>query len=187
MHMSWFEILKNAVKPAKKDNKVHAGGEANESHNDDKPDQIMPPAPPTMPAQPTPPTMPPTMPPAMPAQPVPSAPPTMPAPQTPPAGPVPGMGIDKPSTHGTQLRPTKLAKKDKAISANNEAISRLSSREKEVFLFCMEGMKMKDIAVIMNIKTSTVNGYCRDIYRKLGVNSKTQLIIKYSEYKNVIK
>ena len=61
--------------------------------------------------------------------------------------------------------------------------SSLFPREKEVFLHLLDGEKMKDIAEELHIKTSTVNGYCREIYRKLGVNSKAQLILQYSSYR----
>ena len=63
-----------------------------------------------------------------------------------------------------------------------EATLNLSPREKEVFQFLIAGAKMKDIADKLGIKTSTVNGYCRQIYRRLGVNSKPQLILRYSDY-----
>ena len=67
----------------------------------------------------------------------------------------------------------------------SDAIARLSPREKEVFDFCLRGEKMKFMAAKLNIKTSTVNGYCRDVYRKLRVNSKAQLILLYSDFKNI--
>ena len=47
------------------------------------------------------------------------------------------------------------------------AISNLSPREAEVFQHLMSGEKMKDIAEVLGIRTSTVNGYCRQIYRQL--------------------
>ena len=65
-------------------------------------------------------------------------------------------------------------------SSKTQALARLAPREAEVFAHCLNGTKMKDIAEEMRIKTSTVNGYCREIYKKLGVNSKAQLIIKYA-------
>ena len=62
-------------------------------------------------------------------------------------------------------------------------VERLFPREREVFLRLLEGAKMREIAEELNIKTSTVNGYCREVYRKLDVNSKAQLILRYSAYR----
>jgi len=59
-------------------------------------------------------------------------------------------------------------------------VLKLYPREREVFHRLLDGEMMKDIATELNIKTSTVNAYCREIYKKLGVNSKAQLIIQYS-------
>ncbi|MCL2060451.1 MAG: helix-turn-helix transcriptional regulator [Oscillospiraceae bacterium] len=72
----------------------------------------------------------------------------------------------------------------KCVSALSkaQAVARLSPREAEVFAHCLKGAKMKDIADAMHIKTSTVNSYCKEVYKKLGVNSKTQLILQYFEY-----
>lgn len=89
-----------------------------------------------------------------------------------------------PETSETELHAETAASKPVAGSkteANAAAlVSRLSPREKEVFLRLLDGAKMKDIAAELNIKTSTVNGYCREIYKLLGVNSKSQLILRYS-------
>ena len=65
-----------------------------------------------------------------------------------------------------------------------QAVARLTPREREVFARFLEGAKMKEIAGELQIKTSTVNGYCRDMYRKLGVNSKAQLILQYSKFRS---
>ena len=52
-----------------------------------------------------------------------------------------------------------------------------------MFQGLLAGEKMKDIAVVLGIRTSTVCGYCREIYRELGVNSKAKLILRYSKYR----
>ena len=67
--------------------------------------------------------------------------------------------------------------------AIGQAVQKLSPREAEVFQCLLKGAKMKDIAEELNIKTSTVNGYCREIYRQLGVNSKALLILRYSNFR----
>jgi len=78
--------------------------------------------------------------------------------------------------------------KRKAGAASKlQSVSELSPREREVFLRLLEGAKMRDIADELGIKTSTVNGYCREIYRTLGVNSKAQLIIQYAGHRKHIE
>ena len=68
---------------------------------------------------------------------------------------------------------------------DHRSVSRLSPRETEVFQGLLAGEKMKDIATVLGIRTSTVCGYCREIYRELGVNSKAKLILQYSNYRQV--
>ena len=70
-----------------------------------------------------------------------------------------------------------------AAGPGEQATLLLSPREAQVFRRLMEGAKMRDIADELSIKTSTVNGYCGEVYKKLGVNSKAQLILRYSEFK----
>jgi len=99
-------------------------------------------------------------------------------------------------TKKPEQRPPRNTKKKKSPDASNETASgrkedtrtpveRLFPREREVFIRLLEGMKMRDIADELNIKTSTVNGYCREVYRKLGVNSKAQLILRYAEFREL--
>ncbi len=65
--------------------------------------------------------------------------------------------------------------------AKREVLAKLSPREQQVLVRLLEGMKMREIAGELEIQTSTVNGYCREIYRKLGVNSKAMLILRYAD------
>ena len=109
-----------------------------------------------------------------------------------PAGKTGGAGMANPAgkTGGTKSAPLERGgnspqvKTDLDDSFKRQAVARLAPREREVFYRCLEGAMMKDIAAELNIKTSTVNGYCREVYKKLGVNGKVQLILLYSEYKN---
>ena len=66
---------------------------------------------------------------------------------------------------------------------DRKRVLKLSPREEEVFQGLLAGEKMKDIAKELGIKTSTVCGYCREIYRELEVNSKAKLILRYSKYR----
>ena len=69
------------------------------------------------------------------------------------------------------------------ILTEDRSVSKLSPRESEVFQGLLAGEKMKDIATVLGIRTSTVCGYCREIYRELGVTSKAKLILRYSKYR----
>jgi len=82
-----------------------------------------------------------------------------------------------------QTEPTLQATCEVLSAADGQTVSGLSPREAEVFRRLLDGAKMKDIATELGVMTSTVNGYCRQVYRKLGVNSKAQLILRYSEYR----
>ena len=66
---------------------------------------------------------------------------------------------------------------------NENAVLNLSPREMDVFQGLLAGEKMKDIANVLGIRTSTVCGYCKEIYRELGVNSKAKLILRYSAFR----
>jgi DNA-binding CsgD family transcriptional regulator len=55
----------------------------------------------------------------------------------------------------------------------------LSPREKDVYVLLLRGFTMRQIGLEFNISFSTVNSHCRAIYRKLGVNSRTEILVKY--------
>lgn len=58
-------------------------------------------------------------------------------------------------------------------------IALLSNREYDVYLLLLEGYTLKESAKQLSIKYSTVNTHMTGIYRKLGVNSRAELIINY--------
>ena len=45
----------------------------------------------------------------------------------------------------------------------------------------LEGMKAKEIALKASISVSGANYFIKKIYRKLNVNTKTELVIRYFE------
>ena len=51
-----------------------------------------------------------------------------------------------------------------------------SKREFEVCELLIEGHTMRQIAAILGISYSTVNTYCTSIYRKVGINSRVELL-----------
>lgn len=58
----------------------------------------------------------------------------------------------------------------------------LSKREIEVCKLMLEGYTLRQISGILSIAYSTVNTYCTSSYRKLNINSKTELIMLFKEY-----
>jgi DNA-binding CsgD family transcriptional regulator len=64
----------------------------------------------------------------------------------------------------------------------------LSKREIEVCKLLLKGYTMRQISAIISISYSTVNTYCTSLYRKLGINSRTELLIIFKDYPiNIIK
>ena len=60
-----------------------------------------------------------------------------------------------------------------------ERLASLTLREREVFALLMEGLTMRRSAEELGVKFTTVNSHCRHIYRKLGVNSRAEFILRY--------
>jgi DNA-binding CsgD family transcriptional regulator len=61
---------------------------------------------------------------------------------------------------------------------------KLSNRETQVCRLLIEGYTLRQISAILSIAYSTVNTYCTTAYRKLNINSRTELIILYKDYVN---
>lgn len=59
---------------------------------------------------------------------------------------------------------------------------RLSKREIEVCKLLLQGYTMRQISGILSIAYPTVNTYCTSAYRKLEINSKTELILLFKDY-----
>ncbi len=59
----------------------------------------------------------------------------------------------------------------------------LSKRETEVCKLLLQGYTMRQISGILSIAYPTVNTYCTAAYRKLEINSKTELLILFKDYK----
>lgn len=59
---------------------------------------------------------------------------------------------------------------------------KLSPKEIEVCVLLLEGYTMRQISALLPIAYSTVNTYCTSIYRKLEINSKTELVVRFSKY-----
>jgi len=55
----------------------------------------------------------------------------------------------------------------------------LSPREKEVAALLLRGMTMRQVSADLGISESTVHGYCRTLYKRLGINSRTELLVRF--------
>ena len=74
-------------------------------------------------------------------------------------------------------------KKNIKNTTGADAVLTLTTREKEVFYMLLEGMKAREIASEASITIWGANYFIKQIYRKLGVNSKTELILQYFDFR----
>ncbi len=58
----------------------------------------------------------------------------------------------------------------------------LSKREAEVCDLLLQGYTLRQISAILSIAYSTVNTYCTSAYRKLGINSRAELLLKFKDH-----
>lgn len=58
----------------------------------------------------------------------------------------------------------------------------LSKREIEVCKLLLQGYTMRQISGILSIAYPTVNTYCTSAYRKLEINSRTELLLLFKDY-----
>jgi len=68
-----------------------------------------------------------------------------------------------------------------------DSVMTLTPREQEVFHMLLRGMKAKEIAAEFSITVWGANYFIKQIYRKLNVNSKTQLILEYFDCRQLIE
>ncbi|MDP4153764.1 MAG: LuxR C-terminal-related transcriptional regulator [Bacillota bacterium] len=58
-------------------------------------------------------------------------------------------------------------------------LSKLTQRESDTFYLLLQGYTLKETAKLLGVKYSTANTHMTELYRKLGVNSRAELIINY--------
>ena len=58
----------------------------------------------------------------------------------------------------------------------------LSKRETEVCKLLLQGYTLRQISAVLTIAYPTVNTYCTSVYRKLGINSRTELLLLFKDY-----
>ncbi len=64
-----------------------------------------------------------------------------------------------------------------------DAVLTLTLREREIFYMLLKGMKAKEIASEASISIWGANYFIKQIYRKLSVNSKTELVLQYFDFR----
>ncbi len=60
-------------------------------------------------------------------------------------------------------------------------VKTLSQRELEVFSKLMSDKTRNEIAEELYISPSSVHFHCKNIYKKLGISSRKQMLIKYKD------
>ncbi|MPN05573.1 hypothetical protein SDC9_152824 [bioreactor metagenome] len=62
-----------------------------------------------------------------------------------------------------------------------ERLTLLTPRERDLFLLLLEGYTLKESAKQLSVKYSTANTHMTGIYKKLNVNTRAELIIRYRD------
>lgn len=62
-----------------------------------------------------------------------------------------------------------------------ERLALLTPRERDLFFLLLEGYTLKESAKRLDVKYSTANTHMTGIYKKLEVNSRAELIIRYRD------
>lgn len=60
-------------------------------------------------------------------------------------------------------------------------LTELSKREREVFCYLLTDKTQAEIAKDLFVSHSSVHFHCKNIYKKLKINSRMQLLIKYKD------
>jgi DNA-binding CsgD family transcriptional regulator len=78
----------------------------------------------------------------------------------------------------------KLKKSLLISSTSNLNVDKLSEREKDVLDLMLKGYSMSQIASSLYISISTAKGHGNKIYKKLGIHSRHELILKFMDSQN---
>ena len=70
-----------------------------------------------------------------------------------------------------------MASLEQPVKQDSNSYSRLSAREKQVLDLAAKGMTTRQVASHLSISTLTVRTHFKNIYPKLGVNSRTEAVI----------
>ena len=69
----------------------------------------------------------------------------------------------------------------KRLLENYPELTELSKREMEVFAQLLTDKTQQQIAKELFVSHSSVHFHCKNIYKKLDINSRKQLLIKYKD------
>jgi len=58
---------------------------------------------------------------------------------------------------------------------------KLTAREAELYQYLLTGLAIKQIAIKMNLTPSGINFHIKNLYRKIGIQSRTELFSKHME------
>lgn len=86
---------------------------------------------------------------------------------------------EKQGAGGQDTLPVVGRQRKAAQSDRQVCLSRLTPRERDLYLLLLEGFTLKESAKQLSIKYSTANSHMSGIYKKLRVNSRAELIINY--------
>ena len=76
-----------------------------------------------------------------------------------------------------------MSSAEKPVAHNTNSYDRLSVRERQVLDLAAEGMTTSQVAGHLSISTLTVRTHFKNIYSKLGVNSRTEAVIFAIQHK----
>lgn len=83
---------------------------------------------------------------------------------------------------GRYFEYVRLAKEEfKKLLAHYPEFSTLSTKEMEVFELLLTDKNMAQIAHELFISLSAVHFHCKNIYRKLNISNRRQILIRYKE------
>jgi DNA-binding NarL/FixJ family response regulator len=66
----------------------------------------------------------------------------------------------------------------KPVTKEKESVSLLTKREQEILTYIVSGITNEQIALELFISTQTVRNHIKNIYEKLHVHSKAQVVAK---------
>ena len=64
---------------------------------------------------------------------------------------------------------------------NDKESLNMTEREHEIFTMLLRGLASKEIAYTLKISYDTVNFHIKNLYRKLGIQSRAELFAKYKD------
>lgn len=68
-----------------------------------------------------------------------------------------------------------------AIQAEHPELAKLSPREIEVFAYLLTDKTQEEIAKELFITSSSVHFHCKNIYKKLEVSGRRQILVHYKD------